>query len=111
MGDVIVELGGAPVEIWSDLTRATQRCPAAKPAGMVILRNGVKKKLSIAPRVAMAFDVAIKMTFKGWLVFDTGGGKTIRMEMAPIVTSSTRWSGQREAHERTELTAVIQLQE
>jgi len=106
-GDVIVELGGMPVDTWGDLVYAVNVSPTDRATKMAVLREAARKELRITPRAARSGHIAANGTVKGTVVLDVTEGRIIRQEVDPIALRISAWrEGKKREHAFTMRTVM-----
>lgn len=108
-GDVILSFGSMPVNTWLDLIVVIAKSSHDKPAKVVVLRDNVRKKLFVKPRVASSGQIDLKGSIKGIFVFDVTMGGIVRMQIGPFSRRALIQVGDKTTEREVHVESLIQL--
>jgi membrane-associated protease RseP (regulator of RpoE activity) len=108
-GDVILSFGSMTVNTWLDLIVAIAKSSHDKPAKVVVLRDKVRKKLFVKPRVASSGQIELKGSIKGMFVFDVTMGGIVRMQINPFSRRALIQVGDKTTEREVQVESLIQL--
>lgn len=108
-GDVILSFGSMPVNTWLDLIVVIAKSSHDKPAKAVVLRDNVRKKLFVKPRVASSGQIDLKGSIKGIFVFDVTMGGIVRMQIGPFSRRALIQVGDKTTEREVHVESLIQL--
>ena len=108
-GDAIQSFGGMAVDTWLDLIYAVAMSPHDKAAAVIVLRDTVKKKLFVKPRVSSSGKIEVKGSITGMFVFDVTTGGVVRMQISPFFRRALMQTGDKTTEREIHVNSITQL--
>lgn len=108
-GDAIQSFGGMAVDTWLDLIYAVGMSPHDKAAAVIVLRDTVKKKLFVKPRVSSSGKIEVKGSITGMFVFDVTTGGVVRMQISPFFRRALMQTGDKTTEREIHVNSITQL--
>lgn len=108
-GDAIQSFGGMAVNTWLDLIYAVARSSHDRPDAVIVLRNNVRKKLFVKPRMSSSGQIEVKGNIQGMFVFDVTSGGVVRMQITPFFRRALMQTGDKITEREIHVNSVTQL--
>jgi hypothetical protein len=110
-GDVILSFGSMPVNTWLDLIVVIAKSSHDKPVEVVVVRDKVRKKLFVKPRVTSSGQIELKGSIKGMFVFDVTMGGIVRIQINPFSRRALIQVGDKTTEREVYVETLMQLVE
>ncbi len=107
--DVILSFGSMPVNTWLDLIVVIAKASHDKPVEVIVVRDNVKKKLFVKPRVASSGQIEVKGSIKGMFIFDVTMGGIVRMQINPFSRHAFIQVGDKTTEREVHIESLMQL--
>jgi hypothetical protein len=108
-GDIILSFGSMPVNTWLDLIVVIAKSSHDKPVEVVVVRDKVRKKLFVKPRVASSGQIELKGSIKGMFVFDVTMGGIVRIQINPFSRRALIQVGDKTTEREVHVESLMQL--
>jgi len=108
-GDIILSFGSMPVNTWLDLIVVIAKSSHDKPVEVVVVRDKVRKKLFVKPRVTSSGQIELKGSIKGMFVFDVTMGGIVRIQINPFSRRALIQVGDKTTEREVHVESLMQL--
>jgi len=108
-GDIILSFGSMPVNTWLDLIVVIAKSSHDKPVEVVVVRDKVRKKLFVKPRVTSSGQIELKGSIKGMFVFDVTMGGIVRIQINPFSRRALIQVGDKTTERKVHVESLMQL--
>ena len=108
-GDAIQSFGGIAVYTWLDLIYAVAMSSHDRAAAVIVLRDNLKKKLFVKPRVSSSGKIEVEGSITGMFVFDVTTGGVVRMQISPFFRRALMQTGNKTTEREIHVNSITQL--